>query len=452
MTDTNRYIIESSPVGQGGFGKVHPGQDTILERKIAVKQLDPVLAAASEEDKRRFRREATTLAKMSHPNIPAIYDVVFKDGHFEFIFQFVEGKTVRKLLEEEEVLQLAECRAWFDQLASALQHAHDNGIIHRDIKPENMIVTPDRRHCYLVDFGIALSKSEVERLTGSDNWIGTPGYMSPEQQQGADLDTSDDVFVLGICLYEALSGHQVQLGDYRPLNSVNELIPPAIDDLVRRCIADKPRRLKTATEFRNLLRSALNGHRTLSEVLAAGQLHEVIDVIDSMTPVQFSEMRAGQRLLILQRCHDLVAEDDRRLIPARNEFLSVLTGLGIFLDKEDYAKVVAPAVRHGFGTKDIDGKMNFGVPMIRQSLTDAAVRVGTENHRVMVKSLLGWLKDVDLDAQKSGLYHVLRLLLNALMANQDCNDEDAQELAKILQRVNNLQRSKVHDMENLFPV
>jgi serine/threonine protein kinase len=79
MSDTERYVVESSPVGQGGFGKVHPGQDTVLERKIAVKRLDPVLVVASEEDKRRFRREATTLTKMSHPNIPAIYDAVFKD-------------------------------------------------------------------------------------------------------------------------------------------------------------------------------------------------------------------------------------------------------------------------------------------------------------------------------------------------------------------------------------
>jgi hypothetical protein len=227
----------------------------------------------------------------------------------------------------------------------------------------------------------------------------------------------------------------------------NELIPPAIDDLVRRCIADKPRRLKTAAEFRNLLRLALNGHRTLSEVLAAGQLHEVIDVISTMTPSQFSEMKVGQRLLILQKCQDLVVQDDRRLIPARNEFLSVLSRLGIYLNEEEYRKVIGPAVRYGFGTKDAEGKITFDVPMIRGSLIDSAMAVGAPNHRVIVESLLTWLTEIDLDAQKRGFYHIIRPLINALMANQECHDEDALKLARVLQRINDLQRLKLHETD-----
>jgi hypothetical protein len=443
----DRYIVDESPVGQGGFGKVRLGKDTILERKIAVKKLDPVIAEATGEDKERFRREARTLAKLSHPNIPAIYDVVFTDNHFEFIFQFVEGQTLRRLLEEEEALQLTECRAWFDQIASALQHAHDNGIIHRDIKPENLIVSLDRKHCYLVDFGIALSRSEVERLTGSDNWIGTPGYMSPEHIEGEDLDPSDDLYVLGICLYECLSGHKLEPGDYKPLTAINELIPPTIDDLVRKCIAPKPRRMKSATDFRNQLRSALHGHKTLSEVLFAGQLHEVVGTIAAMTPARFTELKVAQRLLVLQKCCDIVQEKDGRLAAARNEFLAVMTRLGVQLHPDEYERVAIPAVRHGLGIVDDNCIQARGIPMIRDALIEAASQVETDNHRVIVKALISWLSGIVLDQQKSGLYHSLRQLIYALMANPECHDEDAPPLAKALERINQLQRSKAYEAE-----
>lgn len=438
-----RYEIEELLVGQGGFGKVRKGKDTILERKIAVKLLDPVWAAADNEDKERFRREARTLAKLTHPNIPAIYDVLFGDDKFEIVFQFVEGRTLRDMLDEEGELSLSECRIWFDQIASALQHAHENDIIHRDIKPENMIVSPDRRHCYLVDFGIALSKEEMDRLTGSDDWIGTPGYMSPEQENGEPLDSSDDLYVLGGCLYEMLSGHKIQQGDYQSLHAINELIPPAIDNLVLRCIAAKPRRLSSAGEFRSLLRSALHGHRTLSETLAGGQLHDVVSVIREMSAQQFMDMKVGQRLLILQKCQDIVQEQDRRLIAARIEFLEVLTRLGIFLPSEDYHNIIEPAINYGFGAVAEDGVVHDrGEQTIRDALQDAASTVGNGNHHVIVEAFLLWLGDLSLEDQKTGFYHALRLLINVLMANPECSDEDAPSLADVLRRVNELQRAK----------
>jgi serine/threonine-protein kinase len=99
--------------------------DHTLDRKIAVKALDPAWAAADEDDKERFRREAKTLATLSHPNIPAIYDVVFEDDKLEIVFQFVEGVNLRAILESDEAITLSNCRIWFDQLASALQHAHE---------------------------------------------------------------------------------------------------------------------------------------------------------------------------------------------------------------------------------------------------------------------------------------------------------------------------------------
>ncbi len=448
----SRYEIKNlTPVGTGGFGKVRKGEDTILGRPVAIKTLDPALAAASDEDKERFRREARILAKLSHPNIPSIYDVVFDQGKFEIIFQFVEGTNLRTILSSEGTIKLAECRHWFDQLASALGHAHDMGIIHRDIKPENIIISPDRKHCYLVDFGIALSKTDLERLTDPNEWIGTPGYMSPEQQDGKDLDASDDLYVLGICLYEALSGHRIDQGDYVALNSINELIPPAIDDLIRKCIEKtKPRRCQKATEFRNRFASALSRHRTLSELLTAGQLHEIVDAIANMTPSQFMDLKAAQRLLILQKCQDLVGSTDRRLTIAREEFLCNMTQVGILLPQADYKKIAVPAFNIGFGSSSDQDSQRRGSRMIRAALASAASRVAVPNHHEIVDAAIGWIRSNDLQSEKSWVFDSLRRIVTSLMANPECDDSDAPELAAVLATINQLQQSVSQPAEYEF--
>jgi eukaryotic-like serine/threonine-protein kinase len=195
-----RFVFEPKPHGEGGFGRVIKGRDTYLERDIAVKVLNPLMTQFSGEPEyqERFRREARVLARLSHPNIPAIYDVLFGPDQFLLVFQFVEGRTLRDILEQEGAADLAKVQVWFRQVSSALDHAHAAGIVHRDVKPENIIITPDRETAYLVDWGIALSASDAKRLTDSNGWIGTPGYMSPEQQAGEDIDHRSDLYSLGV--------------------------------------------------------------------------------------------------------------------------------------------------------------------------------------------------------------------------------------------------------------
>jgi serine/threonine protein kinase len=158
----DRYTFEEQEIGAGGFGKVRRGRDNSLDRCIAAKSLDPILRAFSEAEQERFRREARTLAKLSHPNIPAVYDVNFTPEKFEIIFQFIEGQNLRAIIEGNGPTQVGLARQWFQQIASALEHAHKNGVIHRDIKPENIIITPDMQTASLVDFGIALSAEEAK--------------------------------------------------------------------------------------------------------------------------------------------------------------------------------------------------------------------------------------------------------------------------------------------------
>ncbi len=170
------------------------------------------------------------LASLSHPNIPAIYDVDFSPGKFSIVFQYIEGQSLRKVIDQGPV-QIGIARVWFHQIASALEHAHKLGIVHRDIKPENIIITPDLESAYLVDFGIALSIEDARKLTKSGYAMGTPGYMSPEQLAGDIVDSRSDIYALGVTFWETLSGKRMPPGNYEPLAS-NEAISPLIDDLV----------------------------------------------------------------------------------------------------------------------------------------------------------------------------------------------------------------------------
>lgn len=198
MSSSPRFTFHDTPHGVGGFAKIIKGRDNVLERDIAIKSLDPLATAFSDTEQERFRREARILARLSHPNIPAIYDVEFGLGKFSIIFQFIDGTNLRQLIESEGPSQLVEVRLWFHQIASALEYAHSLGIIHRDIKSDNIIITRDRESAYLVDFGIAVSAEDAKKLTRSGFVIGTPGYMSPEQQAGDDLDTRTDIYSFGV--------------------------------------------------------------------------------------------------------------------------------------------------------------------------------------------------------------------------------------------------------------
>ena len=187
MSTEERYEVIQEAHGEGGFGCVSKSRDKILDRLVAVKQLKVL----DEEAKERFRREAKALAKMSHPHIPAIYDVKFSDDRMEIYFAFVEGRPLRDIIKEGAIPSMDRARRWFTQVAAALEHAHGRGIVHRDVKPENIIVSDDDANALLVDFGIALTADDVRKLTGSGYVIGTPAYMSPKQRQRRQTRRSD---------------------------------------------------------------------------------------------------------------------------------------------------------------------------------------------------------------------------------------------------------------------
>jgi serine/threonine protein kinase len=434
-----RFVYEQEIIGSGGFGKVRKGRDQELERNIAIKTLDPILSEFSETDVERFKREARVLASLSHPNIPAIYDVDFSPGKFSIIFQHIDGTNLQKLIEQNGPAQIGAARVWFHQIASALEHAHKLGIVHRDVKPENIIVTPDLESAYLVDFGIALTAEEAKRLTKSGYAIGTVGYMSPEQLSGESVDGRSDIYSLGVTLYEALAGKRMPQGGYEPLSS-NEAISPLLDDLVLDCLEPQSRRIDSARVFQARLAGALTQpSKPLSDVLAHGKLHELSSAIENLTPTEFDALPPGQKVLIISKVVDVVGSNEYRLQYAAERFLQLMLTRAILLDKEDYREIVEPAIRWGFET-DFDG--GLGKESIRRTLEEAAFLARGGGYEVLQEELLKFILRVESLEDKEDWYlHTVREVVEAMMANPSC-DDGAKSFGEFLRKINRAQRSK----------
>jgi len=435
-----RYLFETKLHGFGGFGKVIKGHDNDLDRDIAVKVLADDKGVLQIVDRDRFRREARILAKLSHPNIPAIYDVVFDDDatNFLIVFQFIEGKNLRQILLEEGRCQLSDIRVWFHQIASAIDYAHSMGVIHRDIKPDNIIITPNRETAYLVDFGIALSAADSKKLTEQGYAIGTPGYMSPEQVAGKEVDHRTDLYSLGVTLYEALAGRAIPVGDYEELSVVDESIPPQVDELIQECLVLAERRIPSAKTFSSRLAGSLRITRPLSEILAHGRLHEVAAAIELLDADEFSRLPKGQRALVLLKCDDVVTSGIGSLRSAGISFLGTLLRIGLHLPKDDYRKIVGPAIDWAYEQESF-GRQGNGT--LQAALERAAEEARIDAHSVMAEEFLAFLTDKDLSAKPNWYLQVLRNFLNSLLANQAC-DQNVTELTAVMRNVNRIQRGR----------
>ncbi len=205
-----RYRLERR-LAQGGMAEVWLATDMSLSRQVAVKVLKSTLAADPVVAE-RFRREAITVARLSHPNIVAVHDTIDFDGRQAVVMQLINGKSLRQLLDEQKrlgpelTMHIGSC------VASALDAAHAAGLVHRDVKPGNILITPDGR-VLLADFGIAKGLGTADDLTSENVMMGTAKYLSPEQVRGKKLDGRADLYALGLVLYECLAGKVPFLGE-----------------------------------------------------------------------------------------------------------------------------------------------------------------------------------------------------------------------------------------------
>lgn len=194
-----RYRL-GSVVGTGGMASVHRAWDERLERAVAVKVFkqsgDPMA-------NRRFDEEARTLASLSCPGLVAVYDAGTENGQQYLVMQLVEGGNLRERIAQRP-MPAADVVAIGRSLAETLAHVHAHGVIHRDVKPTNVLLDADLRP-YLADFGISRT-ADSSRLTGAGQFVGTAGYLSPEQVRGTDAGPAADIYALGLVLLECLTG------------------------------------------------------------------------------------------------------------------------------------------------------------------------------------------------------------------------------------------------------
>ena len=260
-----------APLGSGGMGEVYRARDARLGRDVALKILPAALAAHADR-LARFEQEARATGALNHPNILAIHDIGTHEGTPYLVSELLEGETLRERL-AEGALPVRKAIDLMAQAARGLAAAHERGIVHRDLKPENLFVTRDGR-MKILDFGLAkLTQAEPQAgsLTnlpttpaGTEAGVimGTVGYMAPEQVRGRPADARSDLFALGACLYEALTGRRAFTGDSAvevmhailktdPPNvaTVDPSLPAALDRIVAHCLEKNPEeRYQTARD------------------------------------------------------------------------------------------------------------------------------------------------------------------------------------------------------------
>ncbi len=226
-------------LGRGGMGAVYRAEQISLGREVAIKLL-PAELAGSEEFLRRFRQEAQTLARLQHPGIVAVYDFgQTMEGHLYFIMEYVDGTDLHQLISTQgltapQVLEL------ITQVCEALHYAHSKGVVHRDIKPANVLIGQDGK-AKLADFGLARPLDGIphSNLTATNQAMGTPDYMAPEQWVGKG-DERTDIYALGVMLYEMLTGTRPK-GVFDP-PSVKVAVDVRIDEVVIKALRQEPER------------------------------------------------------------------------------------------------------------------------------------------------------------------------------------------------------------------
>jgi serine/threonine-protein kinase len=280
----DRYRVERE-LGFGGMATVYLADDLKHNRRVAIKVLKPDLAAAVGKD--RFFAEIETTAQLQHPNILPLFDSGEADGLLFYAMPFVEGETLGDRLKREVQLPVDQALDLIRKVASALDYAHQRGVVHRDIKPANILLSSGEP--LVADFGIALavSKAGEGRITQTGLSMGTPHYMSPEQASGdRSLDPRSDIYALGAVLYEMLtgdppfSGSSAQAVLARILTSQatrsavhRPTVPPHVDAAIARALEKIPAdRFDTAGDFRKALDDPSFRHTTVTHIESVGAL------------------------------------------------------------------------------------------------------------------------------------------------------------------------------------
>jgi serine/threonine-protein kinase len=269
-----RYRL-SRRLGAGGMSTVFLATDEVLERPVAVKLLAEHLAE-DEDFVARFRREALAAARLQHPNIVQVFDSgqdPDTDRHY-IVMEYVDGPSCAEVLREQRTLQLDETVRICRDACHGLEYAHRAGVVHRDVKPGNLLLTSDGI-LKLADFGIAKA-AEQTRITQVGSVLGTAAYLSPEQAAGHEAGPPSDLYSLGVCAYQFLTGRlpheygsltelalKQQNEPVDPITTFRDDVPPSLDRAIRAALERDPNaRYENALQMAEALEAGYNGEDT----------------------------------------------------------------------------------------------------------------------------------------------------------------------------------------------
>ena len=287
----DRYTLDRR-LGAGGMSTVFLARDDVLEREVAIKLLAEHLAD-DEAFVARFRREALAAARLQHPNVVQVYDSGrdSDSGRHFIVMEYVEGPSCADLLRDRGLLEIDQAVRIITDACNGLDYAHRAGVVHRDVKPGNLLISSDSGTTKLADFGIAKA-TEQTRITQVGSVLGTAAYLSPEQAHGKEAGPTSDIYSLGVCAYQFLTGrlpHEyssltelalkqqqnpvVPIADWRPE------VPPALDRAVRVCLETDP-----ANRYRDALEAA--------RAISAGREGEYTDATMRLATAELQATRA----------------------------------------------------------------------------------------------------------------------------------------------------------------
>jgi tRNA A-37 threonylcarbamoyl transferase component Bud32 len=300
-------------IGEGGMATVHLARDLKHGRQVAIKVMRPDIAAALGTN--RFLKEIEIAARLTHAHIVPLYDSGKADGFLYYVMPFIEGKSLRGLLNAESRLDLSVTVPLTEQVADALDYAHRMGVLHRDIKPENILLSEG--HAFVADFGIAKAVSTAggNTITRTGFGLGTPGYMSPEQAAGVrDLDARTDVYGLACVVYEMLIGETpglwpteeaTRLGRFTDATPEQRMrldeLPGRIEQVLTKSLAMRPAdRFATPVELADALVAAAQRNRDRYSDL------RVSEILDRAVELQ-SEHRTEEGRLSIEVLEEIAA-------------------------------------------------------------------------------------------------------------------------------------------------
>ncbi|MFJ8017736.1 serine/threonine-protein kinase [Streptomyces sp. NPDC096339] len=270
------YLVESE-IGRGGMAVVYRARDLRLDRTVALKLLAPQLAH-DDTFRQRFVHESKVAAAIDHPHIVPVFEAGETEGLLYIAMRFVVGQDLRAMLDRTGPLPVGTAARIAGQVASALDAAHDHGLVHRDVKPANILVAAGTdsehpEHVYLTDFGLTKKSLSLTGFTTAGQFVGTLDYVAPEQIWGKPVDGRCDVYSLGCVVYETLVGSPPfrrdddmallwahQYDPPPPLSSSRPGLPAAVDEVLAKALAKSPEdRWDTCLEFTGALRRTDTG-------------------------------------------------------------------------------------------------------------------------------------------------------------------------------------------------